>query len=223
MIGIIIAAVGWIVYAIGLLSTWPAIGISIVGIGIYFAFAFQRTYQYEEKIDNFENSRPRIIPKPNHGVYPVFPLENAGNVSTTHSPNMVISPRVVDVDFMKFTVEQTTEIPDSEKVNQSWFALVDFYNQPIEHTENSVAREVTAHVTYYDKDCKTRIKNDGIPGRWWSNEEVAVSNKPRRELERTDILPGTQPVVLALACMGTKESAIYGYNNDNHEYKDFKK
>lgn len=58
---------------------------------------------------------------------------------------------------------------------------------------------------------------------WWSNEEVALSDKPRKELERTDILPNSQAVTLALACMGVGELEIYGYNNDNHEHKNFKK
>ena len=42
-------------------------------------------------------------------------------------------------------------------------------------------------------------------------------------MERTDIYPGPQGVILALACMGTKDSAIYAYNNENHYAKDFKK
>ena len=93
----------------------------------------------------------------------------------------------------------------------------------IEREDSSVAREVTAHLTYYDKDYNPKIKSDGISGRWWSNEEVGLSNKPRRELERTDIFPGTQPATLALACMVVKESAIYGYNNDNHANKNFQR
>jgi len=215
MTGIILSALSWILSIVGFLNPVVSIAGVLVGLLISGITIFKSIYEYEEKIDGFENARPEIVPKPRNGIFPANTLGATATTHTTHSSQVVERIELKD--------SRANFVFSSENGSECWFALVDFYNKPIEPIDRSVAREVSAHITYYDKECKPRINKDGISGRWWSNEEVAISNKPRRELERTDIFPGEQGVTLVLACMGIKESAIYGFNNDNHEYKDYKK
>jgi hypothetical protein len=226
MMGLILSTVSWLLN----IRIWSVIGISIglliTGIVIYYYF-----YKYEEKIDAFEDSSPNLIPSARCAVFPVFPYDLVTTTTTTASSESSLRflksdysyPWLENKEFSGLGADPTSDLVDLEKPNQAWFALVEFRNQPIEPIERSVAKDVSALVTYYDKELKPQIRESGISGRWWSNEEVARSNKPRRELERTEILTNTQPVILALACMGVRDSAIYAYNNENHEYKDFKK
>jgi hypothetical protein len=225
ILGVIVAALSWILNITGLWNPATSIPGVILGLAIAIVSIYQRFYGYEEKIDGFEDSRPKLIPRTRAGIFPANYLGTTTTTTTTittittHNPYVLNNFKVVgnkpEYEWLEDTVEN--------EANKCWFALIDFYNEPIEPTEKSVAREVSAHIIYYDKDCKPRIKDEGISGRWWTNEEVAFSDKPRQELERTNIFPATQGVTLAVACMGVKESAIYGYNNESHEDKNFKK
>ena len=222
VIGLVIAAFGWILNFGALSSTV----LTFVGIIIWGVSAFYRTYQYEEKIDAFENSKPNLERSSRCAVFPVNPV--GGETTTTSTTVTTSSLGINPLEFPDWLRanswrDPSSDLVDYKKENQGWFALVEFRNKPIESVDKSVAREVSAHIYYYDKNREPRINQKGISGRWWSNEELAFSNKPRRELERTGIYPNSQPVTLALAYMGTKGSVIYGYNNDNHQYKDFKK
>lgn len=224
IVGVVVAALSWILNITGFWNPATSIPGVILGLAITIVSIYQRFYGYEEKIDAFEDSRPKLIPKTRVGIFPANYLgtttTSTTTTITTHNPFRLNNFRTIgDKAEYEWLNEDTVE----SETNKCWFALVDFYNEPIEPTPNSVASEVSAHITYYDKDCKPRIKDEGISGRWWTNEEVAFSDKPRQELERTNIFPATQGVTLAVACMGVRESAIYGYNNESHEDKNFKK
>jgi hypothetical protein len=224
ILGVIVSALSWILNIAGIWNLATSIPGVVIGLLISVLSIYQRFYGYEEKIDAFENSKPKIVPKTKVGIFPSNYLGTSTTTTTTtvttHNPYLLSNFKVVD---NKPKYEWLNDDNAENESNKCWFALVDFYNQPFEPIDRSVAREVSAHITYYDKELKPRIKDDGISGRWWTNEEVAFSDKPRQELERTNIFPGTQGVTLALACMGIRESAIYGYNNESHENKDFKK
>jgi len=224
IVGVAVAALSWILNITGFWNPATSIPGVILGLAITIVSIYQRFYGYEEKIDAFEDSRPKLIPKTRVGIFPANYLgtttTSTTTTVTTHNPYRLNNFGTIG---NKTQYEWLNEDTVESEINKCWFALVDFYNEPIEPTPNSVASEVSAHITYYDKDFKPRIKDEGISGRWWTNEEVAFSDKRRQELERTIIFPATQGVTLAVACMGVKESAIYGYNNESHEDKNFKK
>lgn len=172
------------------------------GVWILLVGVVIQIYVLYSELEKVNNSLPNIVAEPRIDIRPVQSIETTTttNTSTTH---------VNGVEVL-------------EEKKECFFALVDLYNRPHDPTPNSVAKSVSALITYYDKDGKIRISEKGISGRWWSISEVRLG-EDRREKEKTDIEPNTQPAILALACMGVRESAIYAYNNENHDFKDFKK
>lgn len=226
MLAIIITIIGGVIAIFDASNKIIAAILVVFGLLVLVYEVYQKYYDYEEKIDSFENSRPNLERSSRCAVFPVNPI---GSETTTTATTLTFSsPDMKSLEIPDWLRpnswrDPSSDLVDYEKDNQGWFALVEFRNKPIESIDKSVAREVSAHIYYYDKSNEPRINQKGISGRWWSNEEVALSNKPRRELERTDIYPNSQPVIFALAFMGTKGSVIYGYNNDNHRYKEFKK
>jgi len=185
MIGLLFSAYSIVNEAQNLLLGWPSYVWALIGLVVFFVFSAFEVVSLDIELSS---KRPRI--------------------------KLAREPFVGLVDRWKTVPFSISEKGDNTFIEKAVYTYATFVNRPRYGTENNVAKNVLALITYYDQ--RGNILVETIKGRWSSSDHPKKLSDIEKLVYVDFPSDGIKENQLDIGMKPFGDKAFYAYNNDSY-------